>query len=195
MLLLRGAPHDVRAWAAKGVVPVAVGRYPGWTVLVPRGVSPAAPPYDDALPLLAARRVRGRLGPGLGFWEIDGRAVLTVHHGRGGPRWVVWETGVGVVRPPGLPVAGPDLLLRIAGDGSRSELVEILAEDQLPPRRLLAAVAALLGLPGARVLVRPEEVEGADDLRDVTPPPRQVEWFDDAVRDAVLLRRELEHER
>lgn len=195
LLLLRGSPADVSAWARRGVVPVTVGRLEGWTALLPRGHgSLAAPPYDRALPLLAARPVPARLGPALGFWSIGERGVITVQVGRRSRvRWVVWEREHGVVRPEGLLTATPGDLLRAAKGGSRAELVEILSERHIAPERILAAAVAVLGLPGARLLVSPHEREsllpGAVE-RD--PDEQQVRWFDDAVRDSVRLRQELE---
>lgn len=196
LLVLRGHPPAVLAWAAKGVVPVTVGRLDGWTVLLPGGASRAAPPYDDAVLLLAARPLAPRLGPALGFWVIDGRAVLTVQGRRGaGVRWVVWEPEHGLVRPPGLDLAPPAAIVGAAGGGSREELVEILHERHVPPERLLAAVVTVLELPGARLLLDKEAAPLLlGEPRHVEPDDAQVGRFDDAVRDAVLLRRELEHD-
>lgn len=197
LLLLRGAVPDVAAWARKGVVPVTVAALEGWTVVLGNGPSRAQPPYDDALTMLAARRVPARMRPALGFFVIDGRAVVTAQSGprhRRGPRWVVWDPEHGVLRPPGLPVAPPAQLVQAAGGGSRSELVEILRERHLDPARLLAAVTVTLGLPGGRLLVRPEEVADLEGAVEKEPDPVQVRYFDDTVRDAVELRRELELE-
>ncbi|HLS40716.1 MAG TPA: hypothetical protein VK038_08140 [Ornithinicoccus sp.] len=197
MLLLRGAVPDVTTWARKGVVPVTVAALEGWTVVLADGPSRAQPPYDDALTMLAARRVPARLRPALGFFVIDGRAVITAQSGprhRRGPRWVVWDPDHGVLRPPGLPVAPPAQLVQAAGGGDRTELVEILRERHLDPARLLAAVTVTLGLPGGRLLVRPEEAAELEGAVAGEPDPVQVRYFDDAVRDAVQLRRELELE-
>lgn len=193
--VLRGHHSAVLAWGAKGVVPVTVGRLDRWTVLLPRGASRAAPPYDDAVLLLAARPLAPRLGPALGFWVIDGRAVLTVQgRRRAGVRWVVWEPEHGLVRPPGLDLAPPAAILGAAGAGTREELVSILQERHVPPAHLLAAVVTVLELPGARLLHDQATASALlEEPRQIEPDDTQVARFDDAVRDAVLLRRELEH--
>lgn len=197
LLLLRGPVPEVGTWARKGVVPVTVAPLEGWTVVLPNGASRVQPPYDDALTMLAARRVPARLRPSLGFFVLDGRATIVVQSGprhRRGARWVVWDPEHGVLRPPGLPVAPPTQLVQAAGGGNRAEVVEILAERHVQPARLLAAVTVTLGLPGGRLLVDPASVDGLEGAIDREPDPVQVDYFEDAVRDAVLLRRELELE-
>lgn len=196
LLLVRGAPPEVSAWARRGVVPVTVAPLPGWTAVLPNGPSLAGAPYDDALTVLAARHVSPKIGPALGFFAIGGRAVITVQTRslRRRIRWVVWDPTRGIQRPPDLEVAPPSMLLRVAGGGSKRELVEILAERHLAPHKLLAAVTAVLELPGGRLLI---DRGGVDDLAgaiDREPSGAEVAYFEDAVRDAVLLRRELELE-
>ncbi len=197
MQLLRGSPGEVGAWLRRGVVPVTVGRLGAWTVVLPRGVSRAAPPYTDPLPILAARPVPARLGPALGFWVVDDRAVIAVAGARRTqPRWVVWDPAEGVVRPPGLEVAPVSALLRAAGGGSGQDVLELLRERHVRPERLLAALVAVLELPGAQ-LVLDAEGEAFANVREalaVEPEDREVATFDESVRDAVLLRRELELE-
>ncbi|WP_161958504.1 hypothetical protein [Ornithinimicrobium cavernae] len=193
LLLLRGPLPDVSAWVRRGVVPATVVPMQGWTAVLPEQRSFADPPYADGTMLLAGRPVPRRLGPALGFWVLDGRAVITVQtRGRRGIRWVVWEPERGIVSPPGLAVAGPVTLQRLAGGGSRSELVEILHELYVQPDRLLAAVVAVLELPGARLLLDSSGVTDLPGAVPVLPAPRQVGYFNDAVRDAVALRQELE---
>lgn len=193
LLLLRGSIPEVSAWLRKGVVATTVIPLEGWTAVLPESRAFADPPYVDGGVLLAGRRVPRRLGPALGFWVVDGRAVLTAQtRGRRGIRWVVWEPEVGIVAPPGLLSAGPVTLQRLAGGGSRSELVEILHELYVQPDRLLAAVAAVLELPGARLLVDPSSATELPGAVSVLPAPKEVGYFNDAVRDAVTLRRELE---
>lgn len=197
LLLLRGQLSEVVSWARRGIVPVAVAPLEGWTAVLPNGDSHAAAPYDDALTVLAARRVPPRLRPALGFFVIDGRAVITAQERprRRRAHWVVWEPERGLVRPPGLDIAPPSSLLRIAGAGSRSELVEIMLERHIAPARMLAAVVAVLGLPGPRLLVDPAGGADLPGRVEREPGDRQVAWFEDAVRDSVLLRRELGHGR
>lgn len=193
LLLLRGPVPEVTAWASRGVVPVTVAPLPGWTAVLPRGDSHVQAPYDDTLMLLAARRLPRALRPAIGFFAIQDRAVITVH--RPGPRrlrWVVWEPGRGVVRPPGLRQATPAHLLNAAAGGVRDELLELLGERRVTPPRLLAALVTVLELPGARLLTDQREVDGIDGAVDRDPDAAQVGYFEDAVRDAVRLRREME---
>lgn len=193
LLLTRGSVPGVSAWVRRGVIPVTVAPLDGWTAVLPRGESRAQPPYDDALMLLAARRLPRTLRPGLGFFAIQNRAVITVQ--RPGPhrlRWVVWEPLRAVVQPPGLLQATPSQLLAVARGGERREILELLAERRIPPTRLLAALVLALGLPGARLLTDQDSVDGLDGAVDRDPDDVQIDYFDDAVRDSVQLRRELE---
>lgn len=193
LLLLRGHLPEVASWVRRGVVPATVAPLQGWTAVVPEVRSLADPPYTDGGLLMAGRFVPRKLGPALGFWVVDGRALITVQtKGRGGIRYVVWEPERGLVTPPGLTIAGPVTLQRIARGGNRAELVEILRELYVQPDRLLAAVVSVLGLPGARMLVDPAKAQTADGAQSVLPAPKEVGYFNDAVRDAVALRQELE---
>lgn len=196
MLLLRASPPEVSAWVRKGVVPVTVAPLPDWTVVMPTGDPFVGAPYDDSLTMLACRHVPRRLGPALGFFAIGGRGVITVQgrSRRRRVRWVVWEPERGVVRPAGLDLAPPSMLIRAAGGGDRAELVEILAERHLAPHKLLAATTAVLGLPGGRLLIDPAGVDDLEGAIDREPQEREVAYFEDAVRDSVQLRRELELE-
>lgn len=193
---LRGPATAVAQWLGTGVVPATVGRVGGWTVVLPRGASHAAPPYDDALSILAARPMPPKLGPALGFWAIDNRAVISVSGARRRDlRWVFWEPESGVVHPPGLETAPVAAVLRAAGGGSGPDFTELLRERHIPVPRLLAALVSVLELPKPRLLVDPEERQSLENAREVEPSPEQVARFDDAVRHAVLLRKELEIER
>jgi hypothetical protein len=183
----------VNAWAAKSVVPLLVARRGRHTALVPRGSSAVGAPYDDAATLCAARPAPRSLTPAIGFWVIEQRAVITVQSSswRRKVRWVVWDPEQGVVRPPGVEVATPAQVLSAAGDGDRSELVDMLSERQHPPERLLSAVVTVLGLPGADVLLDPAVADTWHRSTRHDPDARQVEFFEDAVKHAVALRREL----
>lgn len=193
LLLLRGPFSEVAPWVRRGVVPAVVVPLEGWTAVLPEAHSAVDPPYTDGALLAAGRHVPRKLGPALGFWLVDGRGVITVQtRGRRGIRWVVWDPERGVVTPPGLPVAGPVTLQRLAGAGSRQELVEILHERYIQPDRLLAAVVSVLDLPGATLLIDANRVEELPGATSVLPAPREVRYFNDAVRDAVTLRAELE---
>lgn len=193
LLLLRGPLPEVAPWVRRGVVPATVAPLEGWTAVVPEVRSLADPPYTDGGLLMAGRLVSRKLGPALGFWVVDGRALITCQtRGRGGVRWVVWEPERGIVSPPGLPSAGPVTLQRLARGGHRRELVEILHELYVQPDRLLAAVVSVLELPGAKLLVNPDGVDALPGAVPVQPAPKEIGYFNDAVRDAVTLRQELE---
>lgn len=195
LVLAAGPRREVISWVGGGVVPVTVVRLDGWVGVVARGGARTGEPYDDGPLMLAARALSPRAGPGLGFFEVDGRAVITVHAPgrRKGPRWVVWEPDVGLLRPPGLELAGPAEVVSLAGAGPevRDELVELLHETRVRPARMLLAVMATLGLPGTRLVEDPGRVHTLPGATDHEPDPRQVGWFEDAVRDSVRLRREL----
>lgn len=193
LLLMRGPLPDASSWIRKGVVPATVAPMDGWTAVFPESRSLADPPYTDGTVLLASRPIPRTLGPGLGFWVVGGRAIITVQtQGRAEIRWVVWEPERGIVAPPGLPQAKPATLQRVARGGSRDELVEILHELYVQPDRLLAAVVTVLGLPGARLLVNASSVPELPGAVSVLPAPKEIGYFNDAVRDAVRLRQELE---
>jgi hypothetical protein len=191
--LCRGRAREVNSWAAKSVVPVLVARRGAHTALVPRGSSAVSAPYDDAATLCAARPAPAKVAPAIGFWVIEGRAVITVQPRawRRRIRWVIWDPELGVIRPPGVEVATPAEVISAAGGGSRRELVEMLAERQHTPARLLSGVVTILGLPGADVLLDPTVADAWQRSTRYEPDARQVEFFEDAVKHAVALRREL----
>lgn len=195
LVLAAGPRQEVDSWVLGGVVPVTAVPLEGWIGVVGRGPAHAEEPYADGALMLAARALGPKAGPGLGFFEIDGRAVITLHAPgrRKGPRWVVWEPDVGLLRPPGLELAGPGQLAGVAGAAPsvRDELVELLHETRVRPARMLRAVMATLSLPGGRLVEDPGHVDTLPGAVDHRPDERQVGWFDDAVRDSVRLRREL----
>jgi hypothetical protein len=195
IVLAAGARAEVDAWAQASVLPVTVVPLDRWTAVVGRGRSQAGAPYDDGALVLAARALGTRAGPGLGFFVLDGRAVITVHPAgrRRALRWVVWAPDAGLLRPPGIDLAGPGELVEVAGcaPSVREELIELLHETRVRPHRMLQAVMATLELPGTRLVEEPEHADGLPQVVHHAPDPRQVGWFDDAVKDTVRLRREL----
>lgn len=195
IVLASGTRLDVDTWVQASVVPVTVVPLDPWTAVVGRGRSQAGAPYDDGGLVLAARSLGAKAGPGLGFFVLDGRAVITVHDGgrRRAVRWVVWAPDVGLLRPPGLDLAGPGEIVAVAGcpPSARDELVELLHETRVRPHRMLQTVMATLELPGTRLVEEPAHADRLPHVVHHAPDPRQVGWFDDAVRDTVRLRREL----
>jgi hypothetical protein len=192
---MRGGIDPVSKWAARGVVPLRVIPLDGWTAAVPAGESLAAAPYDECLPMLAARRVPGRLRAALGFFVIDGKAVITVQPRalRAQARYIVWEPASGVMRSPGLAVAGPQDLQRAArrpGGRAGRELRELLRSPGDDACGLLAEVMDTLGLPGRELL----GATGASAIAGsvvVEPGRRAVAGFDEAAQDEIALRAEL----
>lgn len=195
IVLAAGTRSDVDTWARASVLPVTVVPLGSWTAVVGRGPSQVEAPYDDGRVVLAARSLGAKAGPALGFFVIDGRAVLTLHPAgrRKAVRWVVWAPEVGLLRPPGLDLAGPGEIVSVAGrpPSVRDELVELLHEVRVRPERMLQAVMATLELPGARLVEDPARAEQLPGAVTYEPDPKQVGWFDDAVKDTVRLRREL----
>ncbi|GAA5157076.1 hypothetical protein [Ornithinimicrobium tianjinense] len=195
LVLLRGAREEIDEWVARAVVPLVVVPAGRWRLAVLSGPTSVAPPYDDGALLLAGRPVTPKAGPSLGFFEIDGRAVITVQGAarRRTPAWVVWEPDVGLLRPPGLDLAGPAELVRVAGAAGsvRDELVDLLHETRSRPVTMLQAVLATLDLPGARLLGDPRLAAGMDGAVRHEPQGREVLRFEDSVADSVRLRREL----
>lgn len=195
VVLSAGARAEVDRWVESSVVPVTVVPLEGWTAVVARGDSAVGAPYDDGVLVHAARALGPKAGPGLGFFVIDGRAVVTVHPAgrRRLVRWVVWDPEAGLLRPPGLDLAGPGELVTLAGSGpgTRDELVELLHELRVRPARMLQAVMATLGLPGTRLIEDPARADGMPGAVRHEPRAQEVGWFEDAVKDTVRLRREL----
>lgn len=196
LVLLGGARTEVEAWVARTVVPVVVAPAAGWTIVALAGPTQVGAPYDDATTLLAGRPVPAKAAPALGFFVIDGRAVITAHTptGRGkGPRWVVWEPDLGLLRPPGLELAGPAEITRLARCPVevRDELVDLLHETRSRPITMVQAVMATLSLPGARLIAEPAMASSLPGATAHQPARKELGYFEDAVADSVRLRREL----
>lgn len=194
MLLARGTRADLDMWVARSVVPLVVAPLEGWNAVLVRGNPEIGPPYDDGAMVLAARCISAKAGPALGFFVIDGRAVITVHQHRARKvRWVIWEPEHGLVRPPGLDLSGPVELLTVAGASPqlRDELVDLLHETRSRPITMMQAVLATVGMPGAQLLADPARVLTLPGAQEHRPDERQVSWFKDSVADSVRLRREL----
>ncbi|MDO5739533.1 MAG: hypothetical protein Q4P07_05245 [Ornithinimicrobium sp.] len=195
LLLLGGSRAEVAVWASRCVAPIVTVPAQGWTIAIAAGDAQVGTPYDDAAMLLAARPVPVKAAPALGFFQIDDRAVLTVHGmvRPRSPRWVVWEQEIGLLRPPGLDLAGPAEIARLAGcsPAVRDELVDLLHEARSRPLTMLQAIMATLSLPGARLLADPRLASDLPGAIRYRPASKEVGFFEDAVADSVRLRREL----
>lgn len=192
LLLVSGGPGPVSSWLRRGLVACQVVPLGDWTAVLPtERRSRAEPPYDDALALLAARPVPRRLRGALGFFTVDGRAVLTAH----GPgwrhvaRWLVWEPGAGVVRAPHLEVARPADLLAAAGrTGDQRAVVRVVTERQGTADRLITDLMSVLGLPGSELVGPGVGLRG----QVVAPTAQAVARFDARMAEQARHRTELE---
>ena len=197
LLLLRGKPDAVAAWSRRGLVPVQVVPLPGWTAVVAAGPSRGPAPYDDALSVLAARPVAGRLREALGFFLVEERAVVTVQHDgwRAIQRWTVWEPGRGAVRAPGLPAARPDELVEAAGLRDRRavrDVAGLLRDPGGAAEGLATMLLGVLDLPGAGLLQDPRAAGSLEGARLVEPDEHHLATFDSIVSDEARLRAEME---
>lgn len=191
LLLVSGASGPVSTWLRRGLVACQVVPLGDWTAVLPtERLSRAEPPYDDAVAVLAARPVPRRLRGALGFFTVDGRAVVTAQAPgwRGVVRWLVWEPGVGVVRAPHLELARPSDLVAAAGTGDARAVTQVVAERNGRADRVIADLLSVLGLPGS-------ELVGPDiGLRGqvVAPTAQAVARFDARMAEQARHRSELE---
>jgi hypothetical protein len=192
LLLVSGEQGPVTAWLRRGLGACQVIPLGGWTAVLPiERSSRAEPPYDDAVTLLAARPVPRRLRGALGFFTVDGRAVVTAQAPgwRGVVRWLLWEPGVGVVRTATLELARPTDLVAAAGrSGGERAVAELVAGRGGSADRVITDLLSVLGLPGAE-LVGPEV-----GLRGqvVAPTAQAVARFDARMAEQARHRTELE---
>ncbi len=196
MLLLRGKPDAVAAWARRGLVPVHVVRLEGWTAVLPAGPSRAMPPYDDTLKALAGHPVASRLRSAIGLFAIDGNAVVTVHpYGwRAIQRWFVWSPGKGLVRPRHLATGRPADLVAAAGirDGAaRRAVLDLLVDGGGDARRVLGDLMAVLSLPGSDLLEGGRRPTASPGATLVEPSERQVARFERIIDDQARHRVDL----
>lgn len=193
LLLVSGEPGAVTSWLRRGLVACQVVPLEGWTAVLPtERSSRAEPPYDDAVAVLAARPVPRRLRGALGFFTVDGRAVVTVQRPgwRDGIRWLVWEPGVGVVRAPHLEPAGPADLVTAAGarHGDQRAVAGVVAERDSTPDALITDLLSVLGLPGADLVGPGVGLRG----QVVAPTAQAVARFDARMAEQARHRAELE---
>jgi hypothetical protein len=199
MLLLRGEPGPVVAWAQRGLMPVHVVPLQGWTAVVPAGPSRAMPPYDDSLKTLAGRPVPSRLRSAIGLYAVDGNAVITTHPSgwRAIQRWFVWSPRQGVVQPEQLVAGRPADLIAAAGThekGARSLVRDILVDGGGDARGLLSDLLDLLALPGADLLDGGQDPVTVPGSVMVEPDEEQVARFEKIVTDEARHRAELEED-
>lgn len=197
MLLLRGRPDAVAGWARRGLVPVHVVPVEGWTAVLPAGRSRAAAPYDDTLKAFAGRPVASRLRSAIGFFVVDGRAVITVHPSgwRAIQRWFVWSPGQGVVQPRHLAAGRPADLIIAAGsrDGAaRRGVRDVLVATGGDAHSVLGDLLALLSLPGSDLLDGGRDPAAAPGSTLVEPGEQHVAGFERIISVEARQRAELE---
>ncbi len=199
MLLLRGEADIVSTWARRGLAPVYVVPLEGWTAVLPAGPSRAMPPYDDTIKTLAGRHVASRLRSAIGFFAVEGNAVVTVHPTgwRAIPRWFLWSPAHGVTRPWHLAPGRPADLLSAAGipgAGVRREVRNILVETGGDAHGVLGGLMAVLSLPGSDLLDGGQDPAMAQGSVLVEPDDRQIARFERIVSDRALHRAELDED-
>ena len=187
VVCLSAPANSAADWVRRGVVPCHVFEHAAWSVVVPAAVTSAASaPYDDALMVLAARQVGARLAPAIGLFHFDDIAVITAHAGGRGPaHWALRNADREIVAGPDLPALSPEGLHRVLASGAPTRQVPIREVRTLWDRsdlrhgEWLVEAAAVLGLPGGRIL------DGTDqDLGPViTPDARSVASFESVIKD------------
>jgi hypothetical protein len=197
MLLFAGEPDSVASWARRGLVPVHVVPLDGWTAVLPAGPSRAMPPYNDTLKSFAGRPAASRLRPAIGFFVVDGNAVISVHRSgwRATQRWFVWSPGEGVVQPRRLSAGRPADLVAAAGTrdaAARRGVRDILADGGGDASGLLDELLAMLALPGSDLLDGGQDPAAAPGSSIVEPGEQDVARFERTVNDEARHRAEME---
>ena len=192
-MLVRRSPAAVTRWLRRGLVAVTVAPLGPWTgITLADERARSAAPYDVGLEVLAARPAPWRTRPTIGFFDVHGRAALTVQPR--GPRadihWLVWEPRTGVVADPAAdpaaPADAPRRRRRAQGRVREEALADVLRSGHGAPLDLLVTVLGLLGLPGRELLVR-GDCEGASD---VEPSVRGILAFDRLMAEEAAHRAE-----
>jgi hypothetical protein len=199
MLLLQGERAAVVSWVHRGLLPAHVVPLDGWTAVLPAGPSRAQSPYDDAIRLLAGRPVASRLRSAIGFFAVDGQAVISAHPcgWRAIQRWFVWSPGEGVLSPRQLAAGRPDDLAAAAGarDGDVSAGVrDILVDGGGDAHSVLGDMLAVLSLPGSSLLDGGQDPAVVAGSILVEPGEQHVARFERIVKDEVRHRAELEED-
>ena len=193
LVLVRQPPSAANRWLRRGLVAVTVAPFGAWTgITLAEERARSVAPYDVGLELLAARPAPRRARPAIGFFDVHGRAAITVQPAgiRSEIHWLVWEPRSGLVRTPQLMPLRLPMLLSAAGASGRvrEEVVaDVLRSGSGTPVDLLGTVLGLLGLPGRDLLVR-GDCAGA---HDVEPSMRGVLAFDRLMAEEAAHRAEV----
>ena len=197
LVLVRRPPAAVTRWLRRGLVAATVAPFGSWTgITLAEERARSIAPYDVGLEVLAARPAPMRSCPAIGFFDVHGRAALTVQPRgiRSRTHWLVWEPRTGLVPTPALTPLRLPMLLAAAGASGRVReevLADVLRSGAGAPVDLLVTVLGLLGLPGRDLLVRGD----CDGASDVEPAVRGIVAFDRLMADEAAHRAEVGHER
>jgi len=197
MLLLHGEPGPVASWAQRGLVPVHVVPLQGWTVVLPAGPSHARSPYDDSLKAFAGCPVPSRLRTAIGFFSVDGNAVISAHlpGWRATQRWLVWSPGEGVVQSEPLEAGRPSDLVVAARTPDRTaprRVRDILLDGGGDAMGFLRDLVAVLALPGSDLLDGGQDPGAMQGSARVEPGDQHVARFERIIADEARLRADLE---
>lgn len=188
-MLLSASSARAVEWVRHGVVPCHVLEHSSWSIVVPATPgSAAAPPYDDALTVLASRHVASPMAPSIGLFEIGDAAIVTARApGRSPVRWALRAADRAIVRGPQLPPLSPEDLHRTLATGAAAgarevpirEIRGLFARTDLTHLEWLVEACAVLGLPAGRVL------DGSDTALGpvIAPDARAVQAFESVVKD------------
>ncbi len=199
MVLSGCRPEAAAAWARRGIAPLVVAPFNGWTLVLPAGRAAARPPYDDGVRLLASRPVGLRMRPSLGFFQIGRQAVMTVHgeRWRAVQRWVVWTPREALVPIADLAPARPIDLITAAGtlgadevDHAELALRNVLRDGGADASGVLAAAMGILGLPGLEVLSGATDPLTLPGAVLVVPKPRHARTFERLLSEQVAEQEE-----
>lgn len=194
LLLLHADSRLADAWVRRGVVPSYVVPLPGWTAVIPAGPSQASAPYDDALTLTANRPVPTRLRTSLGFFVIDGLAVVTMQTRgwRQEPRMLSWKAGRGADAVPGFPPLRLSHLAEEAGlvETDVPQVRAVLAQREGSPLERLQALLEALALPGGQMLTG-RGVKSDIEAVLVEPDQKSVGQFEKVAGDEASMAAEL----
>ena len=189
VVLLSASSARAVEWVRRGVVPCHVLEHSSWSIVVPATPeTAAAPPYDDALTVLASRHVGSQLAPSIGLFEMGDTAVITARApGRAPVRWALRAADREVVRGPQLPPLSPEDVHRTLATGAGAGAGQVpirgiralFARTDLTHLEWLVEACAVLALPAGRVL------DGSDTALGpvIAPDARSVQAFDSVVKD------------
>lgn len=194
VLLLHADAKLTDGWVRRGVVPSYVVPLPGWTAVVPAAGTRLAAPYDDALTVMANRPVPTRLRTALGFFVIDGHAIISAQTRgwRSAPRMLSWTDGFGADEVPGFPTLKLGHLAECAGLHQQDvpAVRRVLAAREGDALSVLEELMRALALPGSHML-RGTGVKSDLEAVLVEPGKSAVDHFQKVAGDEAEMNAEL----